>query len=262
MNSFFVWFWNVCQPKGLLQHQQKCQQHHTQLSTVNTFSIQVKINETFLNLRRYALEWNHERIRVEFSTLVDKIHEHKIHCILLTGCFVCSLTHSNLPVLCVATISPATLRSKTHGTDSLYACIRYFIPYFLNVLLLRQFQSWFFFFFFFGLSFIAASTYKSGESAFIIHIHNNHIRNKTKLYNIDCGGFWEEASFGRSFSRVYKMKWNVQAFSVCAFLYGIIYFSVGGLFDDLLTFQWSAGAFVWTPCMCLCKCSHWMRFLA
>lgn len=75
-------------------------------------------------------------------------------------------------------------------------------------------------------------TFKSGKRfhySCTQNVHNNHITNKTELYNIDCGGFLGKSVFERAcicarFARHFTRK----------SLYGII-FSVLVAFDDLLT---------------------------
>lgn len=92
-------------------------------------------NETFLNLRRYALEWNHERN----STWIFDSDRQNSRTKSLHPCrqySVGSLTPTSAPMLNFSTFSTRIYRyvydGKTHGTDSLYACIRLFHPLFRN----------------------------------------------------------------------------------------------------------------------------------
>lgn len=152
---------------------------HT-ISTVNTFSIQVKINETFLNQRRYALEWNHKRNQLEFSTLCDEqnIRTKSLHpcyavCILL---LLLARTISIFPSwICWWRTKRKKEKKKHMGMDSLYACIRsirLFIPYFSSNASPANY-----------VFVCIASVY---SKAYLLHTnqactHNNHNRNKNQI---------------------------------------------------------------------------------
>lgn len=208
---------------------------HTIEHWVNTFSIQVKINETFLNLRRYALEWNHERWRLEFSTLIDKIRRTII--IASLSCMACWLAHYKN---CFPSFQCYML--KTHGMNWLYAWMYglYFIPYFrcfspakkkINIVCVSLSLFLLLFFVLFHSDIDADSvpytlgllyTYKSGKSIFIIHVHTT-ITSGTKpnyITLIVVVFFCKiKASFGRARS-IYFVRDFSRSFDS---LYGVIF---------------------------------------